>query len=216
MSQFKFWTMLGVAMMAGACTDGSGDKDGDDTFADDSGDTPVETDESDEPVDVTPMWDTSRWTNGYADALTNNCGASGTFSLELYTENWGYNAVFYMAETRFTKDWDEEHSFDPAAEENSPDPDGWTKFKRTLTTDASFPPTPDVSTLFDCDGSVRDLDPSDTNNFQVTFAAAVYDVDDNLADCIVFGHSPSSLLGTVPPGITPPSWVNSTNCRDVN
>jgi hypothetical protein len=211
MSTFKFWALIGAATMVAACDSGPS-TDSKDTDADtDSG---ADTDDSSmmddtDPVDVTPMWDVADWT----DAITVDCGAN-SFTLEMRTMNWGYNASFYMGETRFTKDYDEEHTF--VDDENGPDETTYTVFNRTLTTDAAFgSATPDVNTVFNCaDG---DIDPASTTDFQVTFAAVVYEADGTtLADCVVFGHDPDALLGTVPAALAPPAWVTAANCRDIN
>ena len=209
MSTFKTWALIGAAAFVAACDSGPTDDKSDTDSGADTDDSSMMDDTDTMPPDVTPMWDVATW----SDALSQDCGA-GTFTLEMRTMNWGYNATFYMAETKFTKDYDEEHTF--VDDENGTDETTFTVFNRTLDTDAAFSATePDVNTLFNCaDG---DLDPTDSDNFQVTFAAVVYEADGTtIGDCVVFGHDPDALLGTVPAGLAPPAWVTAANCRDIN
>lgn len=178
-----------------------GEDTDDDSATDDTGeDTPL-------PDDY-PMWNTDWWVTDWAEAI--ECGQD-EFFITLITENWGYEAEFYMADTAFGKRYEEEHTF--VDFDNGDSPDTWTEFNRGLETDAASY-IADARTKFSCEDG--DFDPSDALDFQVTFAAVVYTVDGEVADCIVFGHDPDALLGTVPAGLSPPAWVNAATCRDVN
>lgn len=219
MNKLTLWALLGASLALGACTDpGTDPSDDTDTLdsmmddtdpMDDTDETDVE-DTDDTDPGVAPFF--KAWDVDWKEALDNQCAnPKGMFTLTLETVNWGYTASWYVAETRYTKDYDEEHTFE---ETNGPGPDSWTIFSRTLETD-TYPNTPDLTSAFDCDATEQDLNPED-ENWQATFAAVVYDAEGAIADCIVFGRDPATLLGTPPAGLTPPAWLTAANCRNAN
>lgn len=212
----KHTVLLAAFALAVGCNDG-GPFDGEDTdttddtgFIDDSG-----MDDTDDtgPVDLTPMWNVADLTNGWEDIITADCGNDEvTFMLE--TINWGYAPELYIADTRFTQDYDELHTFEET--DVSPDPSGYSEFTRTLSTGVAFPNTPDATSVFAC----PTFDPDDSAEFANTFALAVWDEDgatDTSAnapvDCIVFGEDADLLINN-PPASLPavPSWLTAANC----
>lgn len=216
---------LSALLSASACGLGPGTDD--DETGLETGEETDDTDETDDttPVDVTPEWNEDAWANGPSDFV--DCsGGSVTFSAE--TKNWGFDVALYMSMTRFYGEyaaWEENHTLDEESASANNDGEGYSVFERTLSTDAALDDqTGDVSTLFGC----ADLDPSNTENAQVSYALAVWGEDDDSssddpADCIVFGQDPQELLDNGYTGGTGdgadrtlPSWFNATNCRIVD
>lgn len=199
-----------TTLFLGACADGT-ETDGNETGDETGSETETDTEETD-VEDVTPMWDTTSWSN-WGDGVEVNCtgdGTTGTTNIVLRTDNWGYNAVIYIADTRYGRDYDEEHTLEQT-DLSADDPSGYTVWERELT-NKTIPSVPDQSTLFDC----WDFDQADSDERSVSIAAAVYDVDDNLTDCIVFGQDPQQILdGNISGGtVSIPSWI-SDDCRIV-
>ncbi len=220
MRTHTFALFAGVLALGG-CIDGFTDASPIDTGLDT--DTDVVDSDSDADTDTPigpPMFVTSGWSTDWTDAVTLDCAASTPkFTLTLRTEPTGYDAEFYMADTRFTKDYDEEHTF----EDDSATDFSYSVFERTLTPSVAFASAmADVNSVFKCVGSNADAGSNFKStgtggNFNVTYAARVDDVDGNLSDCIVFGYNPAELLdGTPPAGLNVPSWVTANNCRNVN
>lgn len=207
-----------------ACTDGTDGDPIDTALTDtDSGATDSDTDVVEAPCYEgteagSPEFTFCEFENGYQDAITLDCAAK-TMTLNLRTIHWGYKAEFFMANTRFDSSgvYDELHTL---TDNSSADSSGWSLFERTLATDTAFADvTEDESTLFKCDGgngSGSAFKPTeDGGNHDVTFAAVVYEDDQTtIADCIVFGQDPADLLDGW--SGNPPSWLNSTNCRNAN
>lgn len=225
--------ILSLATLA-ACGLGNGNTDDDDTgldtdTADTDDTTETDTDETD-IVDVTPEWNEAAWSTGWEDFV--DCSQSGEVTFSAETKNWGFDAALYLSQTRFYgafSAWDELHTLDEESASGNNDGEGFSVFERTLTTGATTGnQTADTSTLFKCSPGTPSLDPSDSGNFQVSFALAVWGENDDSStddptDCIVFGQDAQELLdngytgGTGSgAGRTLPAWFNATNCRIVD
>lgn len=166
-------------------------------------------DDTDDTTDVggPPTFDTTAWTS-LADAIMIDAG-TGEVTIQVRTVDWGYTPELYIADSRFTKDYDELHTM--LETDRSDSSAGFSIFERTLSTGAAYPGEADVSSVFDA----ADFDSTNAADFSVGIAVAVYDVDGNISDCIVFGYDPQVLLdgdlsGTA---VSIPSWLNSTNCQ---
>lgn len=225
------WPLMLLAACAGAPssdvddTDDSDVLDTDDTGADtdstDTDDTDGDTDDTD-TLPAFVEWNTAKWNTDWQDALTINTGANGgdgTVKIALETIKVGGPVALYLGSTRFTKDWDEEHTLAQASADTG---GAFATYERTLNCGATaMAQTADTSTLFKCSASSNHFLDGEANQ-QVTLAVAVWPetaVDTTGApdDCIVFGHDPDALLGSsVPSGLNPPAWLTSANCRDVN
>jgi hypothetical protein len=159
------------------------------------------TDTDTEFYDGAPMFQEGTWTD-YCE--------SDLWSISASTDGWVYGtSLLNIYETRYTKDYDEEHAFN----EEAVDPNGyWSDLATDLTTDTSFGSTVSgSSTFFLCaELGVGNSDRKDT------VAARVYDIDNNLSDCIVWGQDPSVVLSNgMNAGIQVPSEITD-NCVDVN
>jgi hypothetical protein len=216
MKLHKLALLMG-ALAFTACDDGSGT----DTKVDTGSDSDTGTADTDDTDDTDmmacyddgtagePYWNFCEYDEAWEDALTFDC-ANNAATLAVRTSRWGFGATLYIAETRFTKDWDEEHTLSETSQ--SGNPEGWSFFEVTLETDTDIADVDDGKSLFNCaDG---DLDPANTDNFQTTFALVTYTdaTQATVADCVVFGQDPQSVIdnsnsGTLPGGS--PSWVTS-------
>lgn len=157
---------------------------------------------------VAPRFDTDGWTS-LADALTVDCAGS-EINLLLRTVRWGYATELYVADTRYTRDYGEQHTMDET--DLSPDATGYSVFERALTVGVPlFDQQPDVSTLFTCDWFAL-------NDMGVSFAAVVRDDQGAIADCITFGQDPEVLLDRGIGGgmANMPAWMDRATCRNVN
>ncbi len=188
----------------------------------DDGGPSVDTDDTDDtdtlaPAPGPPRFNGAAMVPDWSGAIALNCAAN-QMTITVETTNWGYDAELYMADTRFTQDYDEVHTLDdinPALNGSR------SVFSRTLSTNAAFSAVvPDVSSLFKCDagaGSGSHFKVTQSGgNFMVTYALLVRDVNGSVADCVVFGHNPTLLrTGPIPPDLVPPAWVRAS-CRDLN
>ncbi len=192
------------------------DTDDSDEDTDDSG---ADTDDTDVPP--TLAWDLSGWTTDWRDAFTIDTaanGAKGTITFSVDTVAVGGPAALWLGSTRFTQDYDEEHTL----AQTSAETDGSaSSYERVLLCGDSPPNTADADSVFQCSASVDGFTPGATNQ-QVTMAMAVWpenasDASGTPADCIVFGHDPAVMLGSsVPSSLNPPAWLTAANCRNVN
>lgn len=200
--------LLPFGLIAGllACSDG-GDTDTDTNT--DPTDTGADTgDTGDTPVDTTPVLESDK----AADAVL-LCTDGETFQLQVRADGIGYDPQLYIADTRFTKDYDEVHNM--TVTESSVE-DNFSIFEADLTpnaNDASGLNYEDgVKTTFKCEA----LDPA-SSEFGVTFAVRV-DADEGTgpADCIVFGHDANAILTDAASfgSLSIPEWLNSDNCRN--
>jgi hypothetical protein len=211
LSAVGFYILLAVA-----CTSG----DTKDTDPIDTG-APIDTDTTDtdttdtdtpEDTDITPSWDTTSF--DITMAMMTDCTSveEGTVSFMIRSDNWGYTPELYIADTRFSKDYDELHTL--AETDTSPLPTGYSFFERELTAGALFAnATPDVNTVIGC----RDFDATSAEEYSVGVALALFDEAGDLADCIVFGYDTDVLFnGELSGGqISQPAWLTEANCRVV-
>ena len=148
-----------------------------------------------------PMFQEGTW---YDDC------ASSTWAISASTDFWVYGvSLLNIYETRYTKDYDEEHPF----HEEAVSPDGrWSDLLTELTTDVPY--GSDVagsSTMFQC--AELGMDNAERKD---TIVARIYDLDQNLSDCIVWGQDPSVVLSNaMNAGIQVPAEILD-NCVDVN
>lgn len=213
MKTFHIAALFGAASLLAIGTACDGGKDGgtdcetgtDCTTDTDSGLVVDDTDTTD--VGGPPTFDISAWTS-LADPIMVDAGA-GTVTIQVRTTNWGYTPELYIADSRFTKDYDELHTMTET--DASDTSSGYSIFERTLSTGAAYPGEADVSTVFEA----NDFDSTGAANFSVGIAVAVKDIDGNIADCIVFGYDPQVLLDGDLSGaaVSIPSWLNATDCH---
>jgi hypothetical protein len=136
--------------------------------------------------------------------------SSNTWNISASTDFWVYGvSLLNIYETRYTKDYDEEHPFN----EEAVAPDGrWSDLLTQLATDVSF--GTDVagsSTMFQC----AELGMGNSER-KDTIVARIYDLDQNLSDCIVWGQDPTVVLSdAMNAGIKVPREILD-NCVDVN
>lgn len=192
--------------------------DEEDTGLWDAPDPDTAADDTGSPQDLPVAWDLSGWSS-WEDAFVIQPAGSGRITLSMQTTGVGGPAALYLGSTEFTQNWDEEHTL---AQVSAAFDGTSSAYERELTCRASVAnQTADASTLFRCDNDVNGFSPG-TGNQQVTFAVAVWPEEATGAsgppeDCVVFGHSPSTLLGaSVPAGLNLPAWLTAAACRDVN
>lgn len=226
MKLYKLALLFG-ALSFTACDDGSKTETDPDTDTDATSDTDtdsmMETGDSgmmacyDDGLDGPPEWDLCEYDNGWEDAWTVDCSAN-TATLILRTNNWGWGASLYIADTRYTVDYDEEHTMTES--DSSSETGGYSLFEVDLATNTAFADQDDGLSVFVCDN----LDPT-SGTFQATMAAVVYtdQGQQTVADCVVFGENPDELIsGTVVGGsgeaasLVIPSWLDATNCVNIN
>lgn len=214
MKTFHIAALFGAASLLAIGTACDGGKDGntdcetgtDCTTDTDSGLVVDDTDTTD--VGGPPTFDTTAWTS-LADAIMVDAGA-GEVTIQVRTTNWGYTPELYIADSRFTKDYDELHTM--IETDRSDTSSGFSIFERTLSTGAAFASAEaDVNSVFES----ADFDSTNGADFSVGVAVAVYDIDGNIADCIVFGYDPQVLLDGDLSGaaVSIPSWLNATDCH---
>lgn len=220
--------LTAISACAGAPSSDVGDTDavetddtGSDTDVADTDDTDaVDTDDTD--VALSLSWNTAKWNTDWQDAITVDTtanGGDGAVTIAMETIAVGGPVAMYLGSTRFTEDWDEEHTL----AQTSADAGGaFSTYERTLNCGATAQAqTADASTLFRCSASSNHFFDGESNQ-QVTLAIAVWaedaiDTTGAPVDCVVFGHDPDDLLGSsVPSGLNPPAWLTSANCTDVN
>jgi hypothetical protein len=116
------------------------------------------------------------------ERATVTCDAQERVTYEVVTAGWTRSGRMNAMETANLSPWDDEHDLVSVAY----DPCGsFDELQRTLTTGASVATAvEDQSTVFTCDGHFDDT------NGVMTYAARVYDIDGNFADCLAWGHDP--------------------------
>jgi len=203
---FAIWT---------ACVDGSDGKDGNDGDGNDTDigdteeDTAADTDDSGDTgtafYDGPPEFQDDTW-----DAQCD--GTNANVIVSAATDGWVYGpggagteAVLNMYETRFTKDYDEEHAF----HEDAHDANGaWTDLVNTLPEGVAAYAS-GVDTHFKCVDHVNDN--------AVTYVARVYDIDGNISDCVAWGHDPVGVIAdTVGSAVYSTPAEITANCWDGN
>lgn len=187
MNTFRF-AMLALTVAAFGCTDSSKDEEqptDEDSGLTDSGTTDVF---YDGPVTI-QEWDSSSCTGG-------------TWTVWARTEGWIGEGYLYVADTRYSPSYDEEH---PLPETGHDDNGYWSEMQVDLAESSTY--SYGVSTLFKCSDHLGNPD------LAVTNAAWVTDVDGNFADCVVWGHDTSEVINKTNSELSVPSEIG-TNCYD--
>jgi len=130
--------------------------------------------------------------------------------LSFTTTGWATNARFNAYNTNVsdpqTNGWDEEHVPQSTAQTTQFDPEGVTETRALFLEHVSSIMywKSDETTLFNVE-----------DEGSLTFALRVYDGDEALAQCLVWGHSPGTLYAGTYSKVnitSEPTEFNSTNC----
>ena len=113
------------------------------------------------------------------------CIDASTARYTVQTVGWTFGGLVFAQQTGASgTQWSDEHDLRSIAFDEC---GTWDHLERVLDTDAGIDRwAVNSSTVFSCDALETDG--------TATFAARVYDLDDNFADCLVWGHDPRGLV----------------------